>query len=596
MKQILTIILILSAVSTAAASFDVREYGAKGDAVTDDSAAFQKALDECGVRGGGVVTVNAGKYLIKTHLTIPRGVTLEGTWQAPASATEYHDPKNPAGGPLLIGSVLLAVEGAGNPDGTPFIYLDRNATLKGMTVFYPEQTKTNPPIAYPWTVATIGADNCSIIDCLLVNPYQAVDFGTRVSGRHYIRGLYAQPLRKGLYVDMCLDIGRIQDVHFWPFWTAADANSPVGKFMLEQGEAFIFGRADWEYVTNCFCITYKVGMKFVKGRADGPFAGGGNILLTQSGADCCDMAVLVEETQGHSGVSFSNSQIFGDIIVKDTNDGMVRFTGCGIFGTEHEKNGIAVADIAGNGRVSFDNCHFYVIHRDLAKAREMIRVRSGRISITDSLFINYWDAPYARNPVVLEPLVKAAIITNNEFYGPATITNKALGRTVISGNITETDTRPYPNYKPDRPKEEKGAIVVDDTDGSPGMTLVGQWGLVENAPNLNIGYYRGTRWAWKGDGKAQAIFRPLVPKTGSYTVYVYFGFDPASDHATNAPIEIRSADGERTTRVNLRSMKGQWVNLGTYRFKAGRTGCVILSNDADGNVLADAVKLVPASP
>lgn len=573
--------------------FNVRDFGAKGDGQVDDTAAFKSAMDECAKQGGGVVTVPAGKYLIKTHLAIPRGVTLEGTWRAPASVTEYHDPKDPKGGPLLIGSVLLAVEGAGNPDGTPFISLDRNSTLKGVTIFYPEQTKTNPPIAYPWTVATVGADNCSIIDCLLVNPYQAVDFGTRVSGRHFIRNLYGQPLYKGLYVDMCIDIGRIENVHFWPFWTAADADSPVAKFMLEKGEAFIFGRADWEYVSNSFAISYKVGIKFIRGHGTGPYEGGGNYLLTQTGADCCDMAVLVEETQGHSGVSFSNSQIFGDIIVKDTNNGMVRFTGCGLFGTQYEKNGIALADIAGNGRVSFDNCHFYVIHRELKTAKNMIRVRSGRISITDSLFVNYWDAPYSHNPILLEPAVKAAIITNNEFYGKAKITNNALGRVVISGNIEETDTKPYPLWKkPSRPKEEPGAIVVDDSDGSPGVVFLGEWGLVENTYDLNIGYYRGTRWAWKGDGKSRAIFKPLVPKTGRYTVYAYFGHDPASDHATNAPVEIRSADGLRTVKVNLRPLKGQWVKLGAYRFSAGRKGAVTFSNAADGNVLADAVKLV----
>ena len=36
-----------------------------------------------------------------------------------------------------------------------------------------------------------GADNCSIIDVLLVNPYQAVDFGGRATGRH----LHSQSLR-----------------------------------------------------------------------------------------------------------------------------------------------------------------------------------------------------------------------------------------------------------------------------------------------------------------------------------------------------------------------------------------------------------------
>lgn len=576
--------------------FNVRDYGAKGDAKTDDTAAFQTAMDVCSKQGGGVVTVPAGKYLIKTHLTIPRAVTLEGTWRAPASVTEYHDPNDPNGAPLLSGSVLLAVEGAGSPGGTPFISLDRDATIKGVTVFYPEQTKTNPPIAYPWCIATIGADNCSIIDCLLVNPYQAVDFGTRVSGRHYINGLYAQPLYKGLYVDMCLDIGRISNIHFWPFWTAADADSPIGKFMLEKGEAFTFGRSDWEYVTNCFAISYHVGMRFIKGRADGPFAGGGNYLLTQSGADCCDIAVLVDETQGHSGISFSNSQIFGDIIVKDTNNGMVRFTGCGLFGTEHQKNGIALADIAGNGRVSFDNCHFYCIHRDLSPSiKNMIRVRSGRVSITDSLFVNYWDAPYSNNPILLEPAVRAAIIANNEFYGKGTISNKALGKVSISGNIDETDTKPYPGWKkPGRPKEEPGAIVLDDADGAPGVQFIGDWHSVDNTYDLRIGYYQGTRWALKGDGAVKAVFQPAITKAGTYTVYAYFGPDPASDHATNAPVEVRAADGSHKAAVNLRMAKGEWIRLGVYPFAKGRPASITFTNAADGNVLADAVKLVPA--
>jgi hypothetical protein len=242
---------------------------------------------------------------------------------------------------------------------------------------------------------------------------------------------------------MCLDVGRIENVHFWPFWTAADQDSPIGKFMLEKGEAFIFGRSDWEYVSNCFAISYHVGMHFIRGNGASPCDGPGNYLLTQSGADCSDMAILVDETQGHSGVSFSNSQIFGDVVVKDTNIGMVKFTGCGFFGSQHFKNGIGVADISGKGRVSFENCHFYCIFRDI-KAQDMIRVRSGRVSISNSVFINSWDAPYNHNPIVLDPNVQSAIITGNEFYGWGNITNHAKGRVVIDDNIEKTDLEPFP--------------------------------------------------------------------------------------------------------------------------------------------------------
>ena len=67
-----------------AASASVRDFGAKGDGVTDDTAAFQEAMDEQAKSGGGIVEVPAGKYLIKTNLSIPPSVTLEGIWRAPA--------------------------------------------------------------------------------------------------------------------------------------------------------------------------------------------------------------------------------------------------------------------------------------------------------------------------------------------------------------------------------------------------------------------------------------------------------------------------------------------------------------------------------
>jgi len=97
----------------------------------------------------------------------------------------------------------------------------------------------------------------------------------------------------------------------------------------------------------------------------------------------------------------------------------------------------------------------------------------------------------------------------------------------------------------------------------------------------------------KGSGESKAVFTPNIPRAGRYTVYAWFGPDPCKDHASNAPVTVRSADGVKTIRVDLREMKGQWVKLGTFRFAAGRKGSIIFSNDADGNVLADAVKMVP---
>jgi polygalacturonase len=66
--------------------FDVREFGAKGDGRALDTAAIQKALDECGQAGGGVVRIPAGTYFSrpieihsKTTLLLEQGATLKAT-------------------------------------------------------------------------------------------------------------------------------------------------------------------------------------------------------------------------------------------------------------------------------------------------------------------------------------------------------------------------------------------------------------------------------------------------------------------------------------------------------------------------------------
>jgi polygalacturonase len=65
--------------------FDVRQFGAQGDGKTVDTAAIQKALDDCG-KAGGVVRIPAGTYLSqpieihsRTTLLLEEGATLKAT-------------------------------------------------------------------------------------------------------------------------------------------------------------------------------------------------------------------------------------------------------------------------------------------------------------------------------------------------------------------------------------------------------------------------------------------------------------------------------------------------------------------------------------
>ena len=386
--------------------YDVREFGAAGDAKTDDLEAFSQALQAAGEQGAGVVWVPPGEYLISGHLDIPRNVTVKGIWEAPPRSTKG-------------GSVLLAVEGAGQEDGPPFITLHENSCLSGLAVLYPEQKDENPPVPYPWCVRGIG-DNCSIVNVLLANPYQAVDFGTHPAGRHYINGLYSQALRRGIVVDKCFDVGRISNVHLWPFWKIS---GKCRQFTYEQGEAFIIGRTDWEYMSNCFCIGFQIGFRFVA-RNDGP----GNAVLTQCGSDVGPVAVQVDQCQPHSGLAFVNGQLMATVRVAPTNAGPVKFTSCGFWPVKETGR---QADLEGRGHVTFSACHFAGWDNE-SKGEPAIWANCEGLTVTGSHFLK----PDA-NHIVLGEQVKAAVIGMNRFHGPARIDDRSDGDVQIGLNAEQ---------------------------------------------------------------------------------------------------------------------------------------------------------------
>lgn len=78
--------LAVAPLRAAGRTFDVREYGAKGDGKTKDTALIQKAVDACAQAGGGVVYLSPGTYLsgtivLKDNITfhLEAGATLLGS-------------------------------------------------------------------------------------------------------------------------------------------------------------------------------------------------------------------------------------------------------------------------------------------------------------------------------------------------------------------------------------------------------------------------------------------------------------------------------------------------------------------------------------
>ncbi|WP_168120379.1 carbohydrate-binding protein [Paenibacillus sp. HB172176] len=62
--------------------FNVKDYGAKGDGIADDTAAVRKALRAAGAAGGGVVMFPSGRYHLTNTIEIPTHTTVRGASQA----------------------------------------------------------------------------------------------------------------------------------------------------------------------------------------------------------------------------------------------------------------------------------------------------------------------------------------------------------------------------------------------------------------------------------------------------------------------------------------------------------------------------------
>src|SRR3974390_2291429 len=86
MRTILSALFLSTALLMCAApapdQYSVLDFGAKGDGKTDDTAAFQKALDAASKAGGGVVYAPRGNYFFAGHLSVPGAVTLKGMWES----------------------------------------------------------------------------------------------------------------------------------------------------------------------------------------------------------------------------------------------------------------------------------------------------------------------------------------------------------------------------------------------------------------------------------------------------------------------------------------------------------------------------------
>lgn len=417
------LILTIAATGVAAGpdAYLVSDFRAKGDGKTDDTTAFQKALDAAAKAGGGVVYAPRGSYFFAGHLNVPAAVTLKGVWESVPAHNGIRDAGLPK--PTDDGTTFLVTEGAGKEDGPPFITLNHNSTLKGAVLYYPDQNPEEEPKPYPWAIAMRGK-NPAVLAVELLNPYNGIDASQ--NERHLIRDVHGQPLRRGIFVDFIYDIGRIENVHFNPWWSM---KPKLFEWQQQHGEAFIFGKSDWQYVFNTFCFGYGVGYKFIKtksGDCNGNFLG--------IGADDCFTALEVEECS-RIGLLISNGEFVSFhgpdptmVRVGTNNTGSVRFVNSAFWGPCNQ-----IAKIAGKGTVGFSDCTF--VHWDRNKeGRHAIQAEGGNLLVRGCEFQEN------KPQVEIGPAVRKAVVTENLIKGKLRVANNGSGVVILKDNASD-DTK-----------------------------------------------------------------------------------------------------------------------------------------------------------
>ena len=404
---------------------NIMDYGARADGTGDNTPVFQEALDAAGAVNGGTVEVPSGRYRFEGVITVPSNVTLRGTFTyAPAHAgvRDGGAQERP-----VFGSVLEPVGGAGDADGDPFITLRGNAAIQGFTIHYPDQDpQADAPTPYPYCIAMRG-NNPAAVDLQLLNPYQAIDASH--NQRALIRNIHGQPIYVGIFVDVIYDIGRIENVHWNPWWSI---NTKVYQWQVENGVGFIFGKTDWHYVHNTFCFGYNVGYKFIKtekGSANGNFLG--------IGADDCYTALAVEES-APMGLLITNGEFVSFhgpdptmVRVEETHTGTVRFVNCAFWGPARRN-----AVIEGHGTVGFSDCTFmqWGYEHD-GKGYNDVDLPAIE-ALGGSLFVRGCEFLDNKRQLHIGPMVERAIISENMVTGIARMVTEApRKRVVIRDNL-----------------------------------------------------------------------------------------------------------------------------------------------------------------
>lgn len=432
-------------------------YSADKTGSTDSSQAIQQALSDAKAAGGGTVYMPAGIYRVEQPLIVPTGVELRGNYDVP-----HHTIGN--------GTVIFTNYGENAPEADAFIQLQHFSGLRGLSVYYDQQTwsEANPVKPYAWTVQGQGK-GVYLIDTTLVNPYKAVDFGTYNTSGHYIDYVAGSPLMEGIYLGGGADGGYMRNVQFNPHYYGRNhyPNHPsndaefnmIWNYQKENLDAFRVGDVKNQMIFNTFVYGSKFGIHFEEQNGTGPEA-----VVIGHGTDGSKKGAVLQGA-GAGGLSFINTEL----VSMSTTDKVYVEVGeqfaskAVFFNTSMWGDTTRSFDIFG-GDVRIQQANF-------TKVGEIgINAIGGDITLYNS----YFQQPRT-NHVYVGPEIEKMIISNNLFNGGLQIQNEAPGKVSGSNLFPAALMLRQQGFDPSHPENTGTVLALTNAAGTAALKGRIEW-------------------------------------------------------------------------------------------------------------------------
>ena len=454
----------------------VKDFGAVGNGTTDDTTAFQNAVDA----GFPKIVVPDGRYLIDSaDLTIPPQVSLVTIGATPPDSTERF---------TLDDKPIVLILGNNKK-----IILENSASVKGLTIIQ-KTTYTalaQLPSGQPLTINDVNKYSGTAIECgacpyigycLIIGFDRAIDTLTANTPRGRLEYLMIDCIN-GVRIDQDLGGWDLYNVHCGPVATNKNNNYPIPDTdNVRTGIGIEFKNlSDWSTVTNCFTfnntgfkITECNSIKFVGCGADNPRTTTGTVGFSLNGTGTCrenmfigcqtaamPIGIYQNVPDNHRNL-FLNTVVWScnrgiDIVGGDasinscsfrnilnssatTSDGyaikmsnansrvLVNDTRIDGNGTGETRTDLptGMAIVLTGGDLHVDSCHF----EDIKSKGIFINDANAKVQITDTRFITM--------PVAIDSTAYSEVITRNNFYESVNIlrTNEVTKSVPSAGTVT----------------------------------------------------------------------------------------------------------------------------------------------------------------